>query len=266
MLSTLLLLAAPALADAAPCYVYAAASVPSAGQADVPVDVQPAILFEGCGQATYAIALLDADTGTEITRASYTWDGANVLGELSLPTPLAPDHAYDLVVLDGDYAAETISFTTGSAEAQGFSGGPTGEGVDGQVTFNGGTLYATIMATPVTDPDEGSLLLVTDPSLSGAVIGGAGNLVGTNAANIYAQRPADTNPGSWCLDLWQRDIRGERHAGVLSCVEVEEVTSDGGTAGCMGGCGGDSASPPPDTGLALLVGLGSLTLGRRRRR
>lgn len=265
MLPLLLLLAAPALADAAPCYVYAAASVPSAGQADVPVDVQPAILFEGCGQASYAIALLDADTGTEITRASYTWDGVNRLGELPLPTPLAADHAYDLVVLDGDFAAETISFTTGSAETQGFAGGPTGEGVEGQVTFNGATLFATLEVAPVVDPDGSSLLLVTDPAVSGSVIGGAGDLVGADTVNVFAQRPAEADPGSWCLDLWQRDARGERHAGVLNCLEVEEVPDSSG-AGCLGGCGESGATPLPHTGLGMAFGLGAFTLRRRRRR
>lgn len=267
MLSLLLLLAPPALADAAPCYVYAAASVPAAGQAGVPVDVQPAVLFEGCGQADYVLALVDPGTGTEITRADFTWDGTNVLGELSIPVPLAAETAYDLLVLDGDFAVDTIPFTTGSAVAQGFEGGPTGEGIEGQVTFNGSTLYAAVQAVPVVDPDEGSLLLLTDPSSSTAVIGGAGNLVGADLVNVYAQRAADENPGSWCLDLWQRDLRGEWHAGVLNCLEVEEVEAGGGAGGgCLGGCGGDPASPAPDTGLAVLLGVGAFGLDRRRRR
>ncbi len=226
-------------------------SLPAAGATNVPVDVQPTLVFDGqCGSFSYVIDVTNPLTSEVLATADWTATTLPAIATLvpSAPLPFDTDLILSANSTDGStYAIATVPFHTAAAVIPPLDGVLVVDVIDasyveGEVADQ---LTATVRVTPITDPADLSLVQIT----------GADGTIWRSPAEL-----ADPLTFTWlgtateqvCFEAVQLDGRGGEIGPARDCATLELTEP--------AGCGCDGTRAP--------IGLGAvavLFLARRRR-
>jgi MYXO-CTERM domain-containing protein len=267
LLLTALAHAEESIMDMAPCGVWPSITAPAAGQADVAVDVVPAVIFDGCGgDAEFSLELRDVADEALLGSATYHFsEGGNVFAEVVPDRPLTAQHAYHLVVLDESaFAVADVGFTTGTGEVLGLDGAPDVNVEEAEGIAVEGFVQVELEVMALVDPDNLSLLLVSDEGSSEVVLRGAAPSQGGSTFLFVSKAVEGELPEEWCLEVAQRDGAGVRYPTESFCVPLNAESEGGKLALDCGGCGSEPV-PTTRTDAAALAGLGTLFFWRRRK-
>lgn len=237
-------------------------SVPAAGATDVPVNIQPAMVFstDGCSSSYWTLTLTDSE-GAEV--ATLSGDPGNGLLELPLSEPLLPDSAYLFTALAEDGGSELVeaAFTTGSSEA-------TLHGIVPEVIDLGAMWFesdGSVVINPTVAYGEvpgGELIARWNdgpPDQVGSSVVHRRDSAGAEAESRYTSQVfTDVRPEEWCVFAETRELDGTWNTGEELCAEpLVGVVGEEPTA-CSCSVGGEAAG--------AWVGLvGAAALIRRRR-
>ncbi|MCB9744918.1 MAG: hypothetical protein H6740_20170 [Alphaproteobacteria bacterium] len=235
-------------------------TVPAADAVDVPVDLQPSVLFSHGACATdkrFTISLLSRIEGQEALVAQVELDSPadtpTPWAPLDLDAPLEPYTDFILRVesLDGFGGLVELGFETGEGSVQGHAGAPSLDSLShtwsrrrGQVSRS---LDAELTAAP--DPDGLGVVLLRDAEDPQLVYGA--QTVDDTQLFMFVELSPVSEPEPICAEAVQLDGRGEiTGQSEVICAEAQRL-------GCSVGGGRGS--------LALALGA-ILGLIRRRRR
>ena len=231
-------------------WVSVSESLPQSGAPNVPVDVQPTLVFVGtCGSPSYEITVSDAATSTVL--ATMTWSLPDERPAMATLVPTAPlpfdtDLVLSATASDGVMTA-WIPFHTAEAEVEPLRGTLAIDVLE--ASFVAGdvadTVTATVRVTAIQDPAALSLLELTGPNgvawYDPTTLGEPLVLTWTGAAADEA-----------CFEAVQLDGRGNELGPARDCAPI---TGDRTT-----GCGCDGTRAPVGLGA-----IGLLLLFRRRK-
>jgi len=203
----------------APCPdPYVTDALPAAGAFDVPVDVQPAILWrDDCSLGGSFQVFLEQD---EMLIAEHRVDvnEGHVSGVIRLDTEeLLPDTEYRLTARDSRDIETEWLFTTGSGRVQGTSAPEVTELT--MQTWSSGedfVVYTNLYAEVGEDPDALSVIVLLDADGDVLSAGTDAGLVMLDGREIVAEQPLEH-----CVYVVQEDGSGVRSEAVEACGEPE---------------------------------------------
>lgn len=249
-----LALAQDEAADLAPCpEPYVTDALPAAGALDVPVDVQPAILWrDDCSLGGSLQMFLEQDE-TLIAEHRVDLNEGHVSGVIRLDAgELLPDTEYRLTARDSmDMETEWL-FTTGSGRVQGTAAPEVTELT--MQTWSSGedfVVYTNLYAEVGEDPDALSVMLLLDADGSLLSAGTDAGLVLLDGREVLAEEPLEH-----CVYVVQEDGAGVRSEAVEACgePELQEWGEEGWGSQRM--CSAAPLSLSFVTGLLALVAVG----------
>jgi uncharacterized protein (TIGR03382 family) len=235
-------------------------SHPAANAVNVPLDVVPAVFFEGggCMGAEWTLTLQTDDSEL----ASVSVVVVTGIGELDPGGPLEPDTLYHLsmVANDGSSDISTISFTTGTDDHR--ETGITPEILGLELFSAEGLGKVDVVTTTRFGEVPGEDLAVrwsSGDSRSALNEDRYGNApAGTTVERSWRSDSEVEGPPTWCAAAAVREFAGDWSEGEPVCADVTLVslTTTNGLCGC------DSSGPG---GTAALL-IGALVLAHRRAR
>jgi hypothetical protein len=238
--------------DAACAPIGVTQSVPRAGQADVPVDVHPTLVFEGdCGGATnWTIDIVDA-TGAVVATRPWAWSGvapAIATFDLGEDLPAAADLTLRVTpaASEGWSGTYEIPFSTGTGRVIPASGLPSADITAAQIFESSDTAEVAFTVIPAVDPQNLSILQVSGDGVSTLLAAGA-----TTGALGW---PAVDTAADLCVTVTQIDGTGASLVGEPVCAPPDLIPE--------GGC----SSIPGGASVVLVAGAAGWLAATRRRR